>query len=197
MSGKGAETRERILDTAFRVAAREGLEGMSLNGLAQQLGMSKSGLFAHFGSKEELEIELLRTAAARFTAAVVLPAFQKPRGLPRLKNLFEGWLRWQTDPSLPGGCPMMAAAVELDDREGPVREVLVEMQDQLLAMLAKAARLAVEEGHFRRDLDADQFAFELYAMLLGFNHARRLLRDPKAERRARQAFARLVEFAEP
>jgi AcrR family transcriptional regulator len=197
MSGKGAETRDRILDTAFRMAAQEGLEGLSLGDIALQLGMSKSGLFAHFQSKEELQIEMLRTGAGRFVASVLLPAFRKPRGLPRLRALLENWMRWATAPELPGGCLMLAASVELDDREGPVREVLVGFQKELLAALAKAARIAIAEGHLRRGLDVDQFAFELYGIVLGFNHARRLLRDPKAERRARDAFARLLQSAAP
>jgi AcrR family transcriptional regulator len=197
MSGKGAETRDRILDTAFRMAAQEGLEGLSLGDIAQQLGMSKSGLFAHFQSKEELQIEMLRTGAGRFVASVLLPAFRKPRGLPRLRALLENWMRWATAPELPGGCLMLAASVELDDREGPVREVLVGFQKELLAALAKAARIAIAAGHLRRGLDVEQFAFELYGIVLGFNHARRLLRDPKAERRARDAFARLLQSAAP
>ncbi len=106
-------------------------------------------------------------------------------------------MRWTTAPELPGGCLMMAASTELDDREGPVREVLVGFQKELLATLAKAARIAVAEGHLRRGLDVEQFAFELYGIVLGFNHARRLLRDPKAERRARDAFARLLQSAAP
>jgi AcrR family transcriptional regulator len=157
--------------------------------------MSKSGLFAHFQSKKELQIEMLRTGAGRFVASVLLPAFRKPRGLPRLRAILENWMRWATAPELPGGCLMLAASVELDDREGPVREVLVGFQKELLAALAKAARIAIAEGHLRRGLDVEQFAFEFYGIVLGFNHARRLLRDPKAERRARDAFARLLQSA--
>jgi len=197
MSSKGAGTRDRILDVAFRLAAREGLDGLSLGDISKQLGISKSGLFAHFQSKEELQIDLLRTGAARFTADVLLPAFRKPRGLPRLRALLENWMRWTTSPELPGGCLMLAACAELDDREGPVRDVLVGFQKELLAALARSARIAVEEGHLRRGLDVEQFAFELYGIVLGFNHARRLLRDSKAERRAREAFARLVQSAAP
>lgn len=195
MSSKGVGTRDRILDTAFRLAARDGLEGLSLGDIAGQLRMSKSGLFAHFRSKEELQIDLLRTGAARFVEKVLLPAFRRPRGLPRLKQIFAGWMRWANDPALPGGCVMMAAAIELDDREGPVREALVALQKELLAALARSAEIAIEEGHLRRRLDVEQFAFELYAILLGFNHAQRLLRDPQAEKRARGAFARLLASA--
>jgi AcrR family transcriptional regulator len=193
--GKGAQTREKILDAAFRLAARDGLEGLSLSQLAGQLGVSKSGLFAHFRSKEDLQLETLKAGAARFEEAVVRPAFLEPRGLPRLRRLFDNWVRWSKDPSLPGGCLLMAAATEFDDREGPVRDYLVAVERQLLASLAHSARIAVEEGHFSRDVDCDQFAFELNAIVLGFNYVRRLLRDPKAERQSRAAFERLVRSA--
>jgi AcrR family transcriptional regulator len=192
---KGPETRERILDTAFRLAARDGLEGLSLGGLAGELGMSKSGLFAHFGSKEELQLEMLRTASDNFVAKVMRPSFKQPRGLPRLKALFENWRRWATDPSLPGGCIFVAAAAELDDREGPVRAYVVSQQRELLQVIARAARQAVEVGHFRRDLDVEQFAFEFDGIYLSFHQAHRLMRDPRSAERARRALARLLEDA--
>jgi AcrR family transcriptional regulator len=193
--GKGAATRDKILDAAFRLAARDGLQGLSLSQLAGQLGVSKSGLFAHFRSKEDLQLETLKAGATRFEEAVVRPALAEPRGLPRIRRLFDNWIRWSKDPSLPGGCLLMAAATEFDDREGPVRDYLVAVERQLLGSLARSVRIAVEEGHFSRDLDCDQFAFELNALVLGFNHVRRLLRDPKAERQSRAAFERLIRTA--
>jgi len=192
---KGEETRERILDRAYRLATRDGLDGVSIGVLAGELGLSKSGLFAHFGSKEDLQVEVLKVAATQFEETVLRPAFKAPRGLPRVKKIMENWLRWTTDPSLPGGCLFMAAATELDDREGRPRDYLVASQKQLMASLAKAARFAVEAGHFRSDLDCEQFAFEFDAIVFGYNHARRLLRDPNAETRARVAFRRLLESA--
>jgi AcrR family transcriptional regulator len=192
---KGQQTRDRILDTAFRLAARDGIEGLSLGGLAGELGMSKSGLFAHFGSKEELQLEMLRTAADRFVAKVLLPSFRESRGLPRIKALAENWRRWATDPSLPGGCIFVAASAELDDRDGPVRAYVVEQQRALLDAIARAARIAIEEGHFRRELDVQQFAFEFQGIYFAFHHAQRLLRDGAAATRAKRAFARLVEDA--
>ncbi len=193
--GKGADTRDRILDTAFRLAARDGLDGLSLSTLAGALDLSKSGLFAHFKSKEELQLEVLRTGASRFTDAVMRPAFMKPRGLPRLQAIFDNWLRWGTDPSLPGGCPMQAATIELDDREGPARDFLVQSQEDLLASLAKAAHIAVEEGHFRRGLDCDQFAFSMLGIVLAFYELFRLLRDKRADKRAHAAFEELCRSA--
>jgi AcrR family transcriptional regulator len=192
---KGDATRERILERAFRLASRDGLEGLSIGGLAGELGLSKSGLFAHFGSKEELQVEVLRAAAARFEAQVMRPAFRASRGEPRVRAWFENWLQWIQDASSPGGCLFLAASTELDDKEGRPRDFLVGMQRQLLAALARAASLAIEAGHFRGDLDCDQFAFELYGVMLGHHHFRRLLRDPRADARTRAAFDHLLEAA--
>src|SRR3954465_5718645 len=205
---KGLQTRDRILDTAFRLAARDGLEGLSLSALATELGLSKSGLFAHFRSKEDLQMEMLQTGADKFVEsgmlqsgaekcgeAVRVPAFREPRGLPRLNALFERWIRWATDPDLPGGCIFVAAASALDDREGRVRELGGARERRLLETIARAAALCVETGHFRRDLDVEQFAFEFMGVYLVFHQARRLLRDPRAASRARKAYARMVESA--
>ena len=192
---KGEQTRERILERAFRLAGRDGLEGLSIGVLASDLGLSKSGLFAHFGSKEDLQIAVLAAAAERFKAAVIEPSIRAPRGLARLRRLFDGWLAWSVDPSLPGGCLFVAAATELDDREGRARDFLVGSQRELLDFIAGAARQAIEQGEFRKDLECEEFAYDLYALMLGFNHSRRLLRDPKAEIRTRAAFERLATFA--
>jgi AcrR family transcriptional regulator len=192
---KGEGTRDRILDRALRLASRDGLEGLSIGVLATDLGLSKSGLFAHFGSKEDLQLAVLREAATRFEETVMRPAFRAPRGEPRIRRLFENWVGWIGDPASPGGCVFLAAAAELDVREGRPRDFLVGSQKQLVASLARSARMAVEEGHFAVNLDADQFAFELYALLLGCSHWKRLLRDPKAETRTRGAFDRLVNAA--
>jgi AcrR family transcriptional regulator len=193
---KGAETRERILDRAFRLAGRDGLEGLTIGRLADELGLSKSGLFAHFGSKEDLQVAVLQAASAAFENVVLRAAFKAPRGLPRIKKVFELWIRWVTDPALPGGCIFVAAASELDDRPGRPRDVLVTSQKQFLSALEKAARLAVEEGHLAAELDCAQLAFEIYGLMLGYNHAKRLLHDPKAEARVRTAFDRLLRSAE-
>jgi len=192
---RGAETRERILDRAISLASRDGLGGLTIGTLASELGLSKSGLFAHFGSKEDLQLEVLRAAVARFEDAVMRPAFRAPRGERRLRSLLDHWLRWATDPALPGGCVMVAAAAELDDQEGRPRDFLAAKQHELLESLARTARFAVECGDFRADLDAEQLAFDLYSIFLGYNHSKRLLRDPRAEKRVRAAFERLVADA--
>jgi AcrR family transcriptional regulator len=192
---KGAQTRERILVRAFRLASRDGLEGLSLSALASESGLSKSGLFAHFGSKEELQVELLRLAAEHFEQVVWGPALRAPRGEPRIRQLFDGWLAWADDPESPGGCIFTAAGAELDDREGRPREFLVDNQNRLHDAIARSAKIAVEVGHFRADLDPEGFGFELYGILLAYNHYLRLLRDAQASTRARAAFERLLATA--
>jgi AcrR family transcriptional regulator len=189
---KGEATRDRIVQRAWQLASQEGLSGVSLGKLATELGLSKSGLFAHFGSKQELELEVLKAAAERFTEEVLKEAFKAPRGLPRVRKLFQYWLLWNNNPHMPGGCVFLAAASELDDSTGPQRDFVAGMQAELMATLAKAARLAVEAGQFRRDLDCERFAFELLGIILAAHHTRRLLRNPKADAHARAAFEALV-----
>jgi AcrR family transcriptional regulator len=190
--GKGTETRERILDQAVRLASRDGLEGLTIGSLSTELGLSKSGLFAHFGSKDELQLQVLQRATKRFEEEVLRPAISAPRGEPRIVALFEHWLEWAGGSELPGGCVMIAASVELDDRPGAQRDFLVQTHRARFAALAKAARLAVEEGHFRPDLDTRQFAFDFYSIILGYHDSRRLLCDPEAGERARRSFERLL-----
>jgi AcrR family transcriptional regulator len=186
-------THQRIVESAVQLASRDGLSGLSIGGLAEELGLSKSGLFAHFGSKEALQLAVLESAAGRFGEQVIRPALAAPRGLPRVRALFERWLAWANDRSLPGGCVFIAAAAELDDQPGAAREFLVGTQKEWLATLAKAARIAVEEGHLAAELDTAQFAFEMYGIALAYHHGSRLLRDRRTEARAHAAFERLVE----
>jgi len=194
---KGDETRARILRHAARVASRDGLGGLSIGELAAQLEMSKSGLFAHFGSKEDLQLEVLRAASADFSERVILPALKQPRGQPRLRGLFEGWLKWAVDPDVPGGCIFAGASFELDDQPGPVRDYLVEEEQRLLGVLSRSARLGVESGLLRADLDCDLLAFQLHGLMLGFHHARRLMRQRNAEAMARLSFEQLLAQALP
>jgi AcrR family transcriptional regulator len=190
---KGTLTRERIVDAAFSLASSVGLEGLSIGNLAAKLGLSKSGLFAHFGSKDELELEVLRSARRRFEDTVIRPALSAPRGEPRLRALLDHWLKWIENPSMPGGCIFVEAAAELDARPGPQREFLVSSQKEWLAALTRAAVLAIEAGHFREDTDAQQFAYELNSLMLGYHHAKRLLGDTNADSRLRRGFDRLLD----
>jgi AcrR family transcriptional regulator len=194
---KGAATREAILDTALALASTGGLEALSIGELARKVGLSKSGLFAHFGSKEELQVAVLRTAVERFVAEVISPALREPRGEPRVRALLERWLAWEQASFLPGGCPFLAVSCELDDRPGPVRDFLVQAQRDWLDALATAVRIAVVEGHFAAGVDPDQVAYEFFSGILGYHQLHRLLRDPLAEQRCRQAFEALLERSRP
>ena len=189
---KGEATKEAILDRALSMSTRTGLEGLTMGSLAKEVKMSKSGLFAHFQSKEQLQMDVLETAVARFIETVMAPALRERRGEPRVRSLFEHWLRWESASFLPGGCPFVAMATELDDKPGPIRDRLVGYQRDWLQSLATAARIAMEEKHFRADLDPDQFAFSLYSIALSFHYYNRLLRDPAAESLARKAFETLL-----
>lgn len=179
----------------MRMASMVGLEGVSIGGLSSALGLSKSGLFAHFKSKENLQIQILDAASGYFIKRVVLPAIKKPRGEPRVVALFENWMSWASKPVLPGGCIFVSAATEFDDRPGPVRKHLVQRQRDWLSALERAAAIAVAEQHFRVDLDVQQFAFHEYSLMLGVHHHKRLLEERGATKRAKAGFALLLENA--
>jgi AcrR family transcriptional regulator len=193
---KGEETRSAVLGTALSLATELGLEGVTIGKLAEQCGMSKSGLFAHFSSKENLQVAILDEAVARFVALVVAPALKKPRGEPRVRALVENWLTWSKQDFLPGGCIFVVAGVELDDRPGPARDRFVAAQKDWLATLTQAARIAVEEKHFRKDLDPEQLAHEIYSVALGYHFLRRIGDPSRAERRSRVAFDRILKDAQ-
>jgi AcrR family transcriptional regulator len=193
--GRGETTRQAILDRATALASEVGLTGLTIGRLADELDLSKSGLFGHFQSKEALQFQVLEHGAADFVERVVRPALAEPRGIPRLRALFERWLAW--DSALPGGCVFVAASSELDDRPGPVRDRLVELQGQWVDVLATSFRKAIERGHVAADADPDQFAQDLYGIMLSWHHRSRLLGDPAAEVRARRAFEALLAAAPP
>lgn len=189
---KGEATRAAILERGVALATQSGLDGLTIGRLATELGLSKSGLFGHFRSKEALQIQVLDAAAERFVDEVVKPAVREPRGEPRVTAIFDRWITWTRSNSGRGGCLFVAAAAELDDRPGPVRDRLVALQKGWLDMIAIVFRAGVSERRFRADADPDQFAHDLYSVMLGFHHAWRLLRDPRAEERARAALERLL-----
>ena len=188
---KGALTRRLILDDAVQVASKVGLNGLTIGQLATHTGMSKSGLFAHFQSKEALQVGVLERTREWFVANVMAPALAAPRGEPRLQVLYERWRDW-ADHAFEGGCVLVAAASEFDDSPGKVRDSLVRMELDLDEAIATVAAGAVREGHFRADLDIEQLAFELRGIMLAYHHASRLLRAPGARERADQAFAALL-----
>jgi AcrR family transcriptional regulator len=190
--GKGSDTREEILRVAMHNASRHGLEGLSIGTLARDVGMSKSGLFAHFGSKEELQKAVMARARQAFVNNVLRPAIAEPRGEPRIRALFARWMDWMSASRLPGGCLFAATAWEFDDRPGPVRDVVAREVADLHGVLDKAAQIAIEAGHFRADLDTEQFAYEVHSILLGFQVRDRLLDREDSRGRAQKAFDRLV-----
>lgn len=192
---KGEETRSAVLTHALALASRLGLDGVTIGLLADEVGLSKSGLFAHFKSKEALQVAILEEAASRFVAGVVSPALRKPRGEPRVRALYENWLQWIRSDFLPGGCIFIQAMVELDDRPGPARDRLVSTQRDWIDTLATAARIARDEGHFRADLDPEQLAQELVQLADGYHLLARTLRDPAIDERMMRAYERLLRDA--
>lgn len=189
--GKGLSTRNSILEAALAHALRVGLEGLSIGLLAEQVQMSKSGVFAHFGSREELQIAVVREYHRRFEAEVFQPALSQPRGLPRLRALFDRWLA-RVSQELTTGCIYISGAVEFDDRPGPVRDALVTMVSDWHTAVERAVGLAVETGHLLPETDPVQLRFELQGLILAVHLDARLLAHGDAPRRARLGFDRLV-----
>jgi AcrR family transcriptional regulator len=190
---KGQRTRTSILQRAVDVASLEGLEGLTIGRLADELTMSKSGLFAHFGSKEELQLAAIDAAGERFIGAVVRPALSAPRGYPRLMAICRSWLEYVRVRVFPGGCFFAAASFEFDGRPGPVRDAVAKQMDDWFAMLEKAIRMAKDEGHLRADVDPAQLAFELNALFFGANFAYNLRHDDEAFARAARAIEQRLE----
>lgn len=188
---KGEQTKAAILDESVAIASEVGFTGLTVGHLAERTAMSKSGLFAHFKSKEALQLETLQRARERFTDVVVRPALTTPRGVKRVQMLVERWLDWATD-GLKGGCIFVTAAVEYDDRPGPMREAVVQNQRDWLDVLTTVAGTAVAEGDFHADLDTEQFAFTVQGLMLSYHHAKRLLDDPQALEHTRRALDQLI-----
>jgi AcrR family transcriptional regulator len=190
---KGELTRAAILDAGFHIVSKSGLEGLTIGALADTMGMSKSGLFAHFGSREDLLLAVLQRGQEEFLKLVINPALAKPRGLARLKALFINWIDWTESADLPGGCPMIGGATEFDDKPGPVREALVTGQRSWIGVLRRATTQAIDQGQLAAGTDPDQISFELFGIALVVHHHRRLLGYDKARGRALAALDALLE----
>jgi AcrR family transcriptional regulator len=184
---KGAATREAIIDRAYEIARFSGVEGLSIGPLAGAVGMSKSGVFAHFGSREDLQLAVIESAATRFGEAVFLPALSQPRGLPRLRALMHNWFEWVRGNS--GGCVLLGSVTEYDDRPGPLRDQVLRNEQRWRGLLKGAIQLAIECGHLRPG-DTDQYAFELYAFPLAVHHEAGLFGDEQARRHGEAAVER-------
>jgi len=189
---KGQQTKAVIIDAALGLASQIGLEGLSIGALAEVTGMSKSGVFAHFGSREELQISVIREYHDRFEAEVFYPAMQQARGVPRLQAMFDNWMV-QTSNEIDSGCIYISGAVEFDDRAGPVRDALASSVTSWQAAVRRAVEQAQEEGHLMHEVDPLQVAFEIHGLILALHYEARFLKVPGAADRARQGFARILE----
>ena len=189
---KGVQTRQTIVQVGYEQASRLGLEGLTIGKLAEQLGMSKSGVFAHFRSREDLQLAVLEFAGQRFVAEVLQPALTHSRGLSRLRALMENWLNWQRGSSR--ACLFISAAIEYDDRPGPLRDAVAEGQRRWRQEVARCAQHALERGQLRAEVDAEQLAFELFSLVLGVHHDVRLFGDEEQVReRARRALDKILQ----
>ena len=194
---RGAKkTKAVILDTALKIASLAGIEGLTIGELAKAVGMSKSGLFAHFHGKDNLQLSVLQAATDQFVDSVMKPAFKEPRGEPRIRALFANYLgHLNNEKALPGGSVLISASIELDDRPGVLRDFVKKAQNDLIKNIERAAKIAVEEGHFREDLDVELFAWTLYSFILGYHHFQRMLESPKAEQHVKRSFKGLLEVS--
>jgi len=194
---KGQQTKAAIVEAALGLATQIGLEGLSIGALAEVMQMSKSGVFAHFGSREELQISVVREYHTRFEEEVFYPAMAAARGLPRLRAMFDNWMK-RTSVEIDSGCIYISGAVEFDDRPGPVRDALASSVNTWLSAMHRAVELAVVEGHLHADTDAAQMAFEIHALILALHYEARFLRSPDSLNRALKAFEGIVgRFSAP
>lgn len=188
---KGQQTKAAIVDAALGLATQVGLEGLSIGALAEVTGMSKSGVFAHFGSREELQISVIREYHTRFEDEVFFPAMRLERGLPRLRAMFANWMK-RTSAELDSGCIYISGAVEFDDRPGPVRDALAQSVNIWLAAMNRAVVQAQQAGHLRADADEQQVAFEIHALILALHYEARFLKNPGSVARATTGFDHLI-----
>jgi AcrR family transcriptional regulator len=190
---KGQQTKAAIVDAALGLATQIGLEGLSIGALAEVTQMSKSGVFAHFGSREELQISVIREYHTRFEEEVFYPAMQQPRGMPRLRALFANWMK-RTSIEIDSGCIYISGAVEFDDRTGPVRDALVGSVKTWLAAMRRAVVSSKEEGHLRADVDEDQLLFEIHGLILALHYEARFLKNPGSVARANAGFDNILRL---
>ena len=189
---KGELTRAAILDVALDLASRDGLEGMTIGLLADKMNMSKSGVFSHFGSREDLQLEVLKLYHHRFEQEVFYPALKEPRGITRLKAMYTRWIK-RVSVEIASGCIYISGAVEYDDRPGPIREELVAMVRAWQGALLRCVEQCIEVGDLKADTDAQQLVYEMYGLILALHHDARFLRMPGSVDRARIGFERLID----
>ncbi len=190
---KGELTRVAILDMALQLASRNGLEGLTIGLLADQMNMSKSGVFAHFGSREDLQLEVIKLYHANFEQEVFFPSLKEKRGLPRLRSMFLLWVN-RVSEEIASGCIYISGAVEYDDRPGELRERLSFMVTTWQQALRRAVVQAIESGDMNQDTDPDQLVFEMYGLILALHHDARFLKIPGSFERAHNGFQRLISI---
>jgi len=191
---KGELTRAAILEAALTIARRDGMEGLTIGLLAERLGMSKSGVFAHFGSREDLQLAVLNEYAARFVELVLRPAVRSARGLPRVRSIVDRWLALLAE-ELEAGCILIGGASEYDDRPGPLHDALAAIITSWKGELVRALEQAKACGHLRRDVDLEQMVFEIYGLMLMLHQDARLLHGKDSVRRARCGLQRILDDA--
>lgn len=189
---KGESTRAAILDAALFLAGRDGLEGLTIGLLAERMQMSKSGVFAHFGSREDLQVEVVREYHRRFESTVFLPALNEPRGLPRFEKMLSLWIKLRID-EVSTGCIYISGAVEFDDRAGAIRDQLVLSVQTWRKALERALKEAIQEGHLRKSCDCDSFLFQIYSFILGLHHDARFLKLANSVELAKSSIANLIQ----
>jgi len=189
---KGELTRAAILDSALELAARDGLEGLTIGLIAERMQMSKSGVFAHFGSREDLQLEVVREYHRRFQQNVFQPALDKPKGLPRLERVLDLWMELRIH-ELTSGCIYISGAVEFDDRPGAVREQLVESVEMWRQALLKAVKISIEEGHLKKDANPEAMLFGIYSAVLGLHHDARFLKLTKSIQLAKDLVRKIID----
>ena len=189
---KGQQTKAAIVDAALGLATQIGLEGLSIGAIAEVMRMSKSGVFAHFGSREELQISVVREYHTRFEDEVFFPAMQQPRGMPRLRAMFNNWMQ-RTSIEIDSGCIYISGAVEFDDRSGPVRDALAGSVRTWLAAMNRAVVQAKEAGDLHADADEHQVAFEIHGLILALHYEARFLKSPGSVARAHCGFDHVLE----
>jgi AcrR family transcriptional regulator len=188
---KGQQTKAAIVDAALGLATQIGLEGLSIGALAEVTQMSKSGVFAHFGSREELQISVIREYHTRFEEDVFYPAMSEERGLPRLRSMFAHWMK-RTSIEIDSGCIYISGAVEFDDRPGPVRDALASSVQTWHAAMKRAITIAKECGHVQADVDEDQMLFEIHGLILALHYEARFLKNPGSFARANAGFENIL-----
>lgn len=195
-SPKGEKTKDLILQTAIKMASKEGIKGLSIGTLAKVVGMSKSGLFAHFNAKDNLQLMILKLATDLFVEKVLKPAFKEPAGEPRLRAFFEKWIKFvNNEEAETGGSLLISAFFELDGQSGMLRDYVQSVQKDLIRHLEKSIQIAIDVGHFKKGIDVSCLAWQIYSIVLGYRYYKGFLKDPRTDHYVRDHFEHILKTA--